>query len=142
MATTSEATSCARLCQPSCEGFSTLGNAVFTSQEHAARTEAAYLQSVGQHEWALYFPWSCSLFPPLQSTAYSLPPTRWAHVDSEKTGTRLVGWRRRLQKPSMDTRRKGCGAANQYISPEVSKLSRDCACSYWTQKPCDSFTGN
>ena len=45
---------------------------------------------------------------------------------------------------SMGTRGKGCGAANrtQYISPEVRKLSRDRACSYWTRKPCNPFTGN
>ena len=36
--------------------------------------------------------------------AYTLPPRRWTHVDRQKTGSRLVGRRRRLRKPSMGTR--------------------------------------
>ena len=40
--------------------------------------------------WVLYYPWSCSLFPASQSTAYMLtlslywPPPRWAHVRQQK----------------------------------------------------------
>ena len=37
----------------SCEGFSTLGNAVFTSQEHAARTEVAYNLLDGMNRLAM-----------------------------------------------------------------------------------------
>ena len=37
----------------SCEGFSTSGNAVFTSQEHAARTEVAYNLLDGMNRLAM-----------------------------------------------------------------------------------------
>ena len=37
----------------SCEGFSTSGNAVFTSQEHAARTEDAYNLLDGMNRLAM-----------------------------------------------------------------------------------------
>ena len=80
----------------------------------------------------LYYPWSCSLFPASQSMPYtltlSLHHNAWAHVDSHKMGSRLVGWRRRLKKPSMGTCGQGWVAnCTQYIfSPEMS--SHDCAC--------------
>jgi len=93
----------------SCEGFSTSGNAVFTSQEHAARTEVAYNLLNGMHRLAM----GTIFFMVLQHFssfaehglhAYTLPPPRWAYVDSQKTGSRLVGRRRRLQKPSVGAR--------------------------------------
>ena len=49
VATTSEAISYSIVLY-SCEGFSTSGNGVATPQEHAARTEVAYVQSVGRYE--------------------------------------------------------------------------------------------
>ena len=78
--------------------------------------------------WVLYYLWSCSLFPALQSTAYTLPSTMMGSRRQPKKGSRLVGWRRRLQKPSMGTHGQGWAANHtQYIfSPEMS--SYDCAC--------------
>ena len=77
--------------------------------------------------WVQYYPWSCSLFPASQSMAYTLPLPRWAYVDSQKMGSRLIWRRRTLPKPSMGTHGQGWVAnCTQYIfSPE---MSHDCAC--------------
>jgi len=54
------------------------GNAAVTSQEHPARTEVAY---------NLLDDMNCLA----GSHTYTLPPLRWAHIDSEKMGTDSLG---------------------------------------------------
>ena len=68
----------------SCEGFSTLGNAVVTSQEHAAKTEVVYNLLGGMNCLAMnrlaMGTVSCMVLQPFSSFAehglhvYTLPP--------------------------------------------------------------------
>jgi len=91
-----------------------------------------HLQSVGRHEsschWVLYYPLSFSSFAEHSLHAYTLPSPQWAHVDCQKKGSRLVGQRRQLQKPSMGTHEQGWVANHtQYIfSPEMSNYDNAC----------------
>ena len=117
----------------SCEGFSTSRNAFFISKEHAAGTEVAYNPLDGMNCLAMgtiYYPWSFSSFAEHGLHAYTLPPPRWAHLDSQKkTGSRLIGRWRRLRKPSMGSCGQGWAAnRTQYIfSPEMSSHDHACA---------------
>ena len=81
--------------------FSTSKNVVFTSQEHAARTEVTYNLLDGMNRLAMGTILSSS-FTEHGLHAYTLPPPRWAHVDCQKREADLLGveggW---LQKPSM-----------------------------------------
>jgi len=61
--------------------------------------------------------------------AYTLPSTAMGSRRQPKTGSRLVGQRRRLQKPSMGTRGQGWAAnRTQYIDISHEMSSRDRAC--------------
>ena len=109
-------------------------------------TLSSHLRNVQQEQRSLTICWlTWMVFQPFPSfardslPAYTLPPPRWAHVDCQKAGNRLIERWRRLQKPSMGTCGQGWAAnSTQYISPEMS--SHDCACTL-TQKPCNLFTG-
>ena len=61
----------------SCEGFSTSGNAVVTSREHAARTEVAYnlLDSMNRLAMGTILSMVLQPFLASQSTAYTLTPS-------------------------------------------------------------------
>ena len=123
----------------SCEGFSTLGNAVVTSQEHAAKTEVVYNLLGGMNCLAMnrlaMGTVSCMVLQPFSSFAehglhvYTLPPPWWTHIDSQTTGSRLImGQQMTLQMPSMGTHGQGWVAnRTQYIfSPEMSSHECDC----------------
>ena len=104
VATTSEATSW--LDCVSCEGFSTSRNAVFISQQHAARTEVTYNLLDGMNRLAMGTFLSMVLQPFSSFAEHGLhsPSTTMGSVDSQETGSRLVGRRRMLQKPSTGVR--------------------------------------
>ena len=71
--------------------------------------------------WVLYYPWSCSLFPASHSMAYTLPPPRWAHVDSHDY-TFLSGLQaQEIQLGSPDCFLcERCGLGTRLQSPEVA----------------------
>ena len=99
----------------SCEGITMSGNTVVTSQEHAARSEVAYNLLNGMN-WLAVFIQLCKA----RLTCIHSPST--PVVSHRLLRSRLVGRRKRLQKPSMGTWYRG--QVVSLHSPELSSHNR------------------
>ena len=118
------------------EGFSTLRNAVFTPQQHAARTEVTYNLLDGMIHLAMGAILSMVLQPFSSFAEHGLhsPSTMMSSRRQPKNGkqTRWVA-------------KEASKAFYGYPQAEVSGKSYIVHLSwneYWTRKPCDPFTAN